>query len=357
MKNKSELSTNTFYGDAALQQLKKVLFQSKEQHRKVIFLSDTHTSQACFPVLADMLDQPVDAFSQLVIHAGETHKNLETVSSIWQQLTDSGAGRDALLINLGGGMVTDIGGFAASCFKRGMRTIHIPTSLLAMVDAAIGGKTGIDFQYFKNHIGTFYQPEMVLVFNGFLSTLPQRELLSGYAEVLKYGFIADKNLLQLVPSQFKTQEGLQLIKQCVDIKTQITAHDPTEKGQRKILNFGHTIGHALESFALENEESLLHGEAIASGMLAELYLSHRLFQLPLQVVEGYCETFKQHFKPFKFAPSHLPNLIERMYQDKKNNSNKLLLVLLKDAGQAEFDVEVSPEIIRESLLYYLQSIE
>ena len=359
MKNESEntMKSNTFYGTDALQQLRNVLVECEKNKQKIVFLSDTHTNKYCVPVLMEMLEQSASNFHQIIIPAGEAHKTLDSVANIWQQLTAIGAGRDAFLINLGGGMVTDIGGFAASCFKRGIRTIHIPTSLLAMVDAAIGGKTGIDFQYFKNHIGTFYPSEMVLIFNEFLSTLPERELLSGFAEVLKYGFISDKQLLDADPQQFTTSPALTLIRQCVDIKKAITTLDPTEKAQRKILNFGHTIGHALESYALENEISLLHGEAIAAGMLAELYLSHRLLQLPLQVAENLSTTYKKFYKPYKFSENDITNLIERMFQDKKNNSNKLLFVLITSIGQAVYDQEVSIDLVRESLHYYLYIVE
>lgn len=355
--SKITMKTQVLYGTEALQRLINVLVESKKNQQKVVFLSDTQTNTYCVPVLMEMLGQPASDFHHLVIHSGEAHKTLDTVATIWQQLTAIGAGRDALLINLGGGMATDIGGFAASCFKRGIRTIHIPTSLLAMVDAAIGGKTGIDFQYFKNHIGTFYPPEMVLIFNEFLSTLPERELLSGFAEVLKYGFISNKQLLDIDPQQFTASQGLAIIRQCVDIKKTITTLDPTEKAERKILNFGHTVGHALESHALENEISLLHGEAIAAGMLAELYLSHRLLKLPLQEAEVFCATYKKYYTPYKFAENEIENLIERMFQDKKNNSNKLLFVLLKDVGEAIYDVEVTIDLVRESLHFFLCIVE
>ena len=352
------ISDSVLFGAEAIQHLRSELITSRENHRACIFLTDQNTAQFCLPILRSLIQLPEIELLNIIIPAGEEFKNLDTASKIWSELTNFGAGRDALLINLGGGVVTDIGGFAASCFKRGIRTIHIPTTLLGMVDAAIGGKTGVDFQFLKNHIGTFYPPESVLILTEFLNTLPQRQLLSGYCEVLKYGFISHPELITIDPSHLTSSNGWEpSILICAGIKLEITQNDPNEKGLRKILNFGHTIGHALESYALESNISLFHGEAIAAGMLVELYFSHKLFGLSEQIIQNYTSIYKTHFNPFIFSSDIIDNLIERMVQDKKNAGKSIRFVLITELGNASYDVEISSEMIREGLVYYLDLIE
>jgi 3-dehydroquinate synthase len=347
---------NVVFGNEAVTYLKEVLISSKENNRNVFFLVDTNTAEFCLPLLHKLIKSNDLNFFIISISAGEEYKNLDTLSHIWHELTEKRAGRDALLINLGGGMVTDIGGFAASCYKRGIETIHIPTTLLAMVDAAIGGKTGIDFNYFKNQIGSFYQPSQVLVMSDFLSTLPNRQLMSGFGELLKYGFIANPKLLKAVPFSFDNHHNwLDLTRICVATKVEITSKDPNEKGLRKILNFGHTVGHAFESWSLENGGNLLHGEAIAAGMLCELWISHKIFDFPILEIESYIRIFQKYFDPFRFSKSLTDDLLNRMEHDKKNKGQSLRFVLLKSVGEAVYDVEVDAETVRESLDFYINT--
>lgn len=336
--------------------LQEVIQQLIAANRKIFLLTDANTERHCIPLFRKIAGDHFGHIIQITIPAGEAHKNLETIAFIWQKLTEEDAGRDAMLINLGGGVVTDMGGFAASCFKRGIATIHIPTTLLAMVDAAIGGKTGIDFNYLKNHIGSFYQSEAVLIIPEFLSSLPLHELKSGLGEVLKYSLISQPDLLEKIPSADNIRQiPHTLIEQCAAAKRAITLADPTETGLRKVLNFGHTIGHALESFALENGQSLLHGEAVAAGMIAELWISTKLCGLSETVLKHYQNTYIKYFNPFRFCSQEIPDIIKRMYHDKKNTGKSIRFVLLKDTGKAIYDIEVSEEIIFQSLNFYLAS--
>ena len=290
---------------------------------------------------------------EIVIKAGERHKNLQTVQRIWKTLLKHHADRNALLINLGGGVITDLGGFAASTYKRGIKFINIPTTLLAMVDAAIGGKTGIDFGGGKNQIGTFAEAEEVIIDPVFLSTLPRRELLSGLAEMLKYGFISDANLLNTNLENYQDY-----ILRCGEIKRGIVAHDPTEKGLRKVLNFGHTIGHAIESHCLTTIHPLLHGEAVAMGMAAALWLSVKQCGLEKKVLNNYEKQL-----PILLSEAEM-NLTEAdkepifsyLALDKKNKGEQPQFVLLEAVGNPVWDVEVDTEEVRSALAYIINKV-
>ena len=313
---------------------------------KVFILTDENVAPFWLPEVAHWLH--CDAAIDIVIKAGEQHKNLQTVQRIWKTLMKHHADRNALLVNLGGGVITDLGGFAASTYKRGIKFINIPTTLLAMVDAAIGGKTGIDFGGAKNQIGTFTEAEEVIIDPVFLETLPQRELLSGMAEMLKYGFISDANLLNV---------NLENYQQCIarsgEIKRDIVAQDLTEKGLRKVLNFGHTLGHAIESYYLTTDEPLLHGESVALGMGAALWLSERLLGLEKSVL--------QHFKnqlPMLLSETNvllleadIEPILSYLVYDKKNKDEKPQFVLLEAIGKPVWNVEVEPELVKQSLAY------
>ncbi len=349
-------SSPVFFNAAALEHLQKRLQDCHQRKAAVFVVADSNTATLCLPVIQKHLPAAWANTHLITIPAGEQHKTLETAQFIWEQMTDQQAGRDALLINLGGGVVTDLGGFAASCFKRGIACINIPTTLLGMIDAAIGGKTGVDFQHFKNHIGTFYPAESILILPEFLHTLPKRELLSGFGELLKYGWIAAPELLvQQLPDMQEMEQWTALIQTCVRIKEDITQADPLEKGLRKVLNFGHTIGHAFESFALANNLQLTHGEAVACGMLAEAYLSHLLKDLPIEIVNGYRELLLKHFEPFRFLPEDAETLIQLMGQDKKNRGKSLQFVLVFKPGHAAYDLPVEQSQIKESLMFYLKT--
>ncbi|MCQ2346570.1 MAG: 3-dehydroquinate synthase [Paludibacteraceae bacterium] len=302
----------------------------------------------------------LEGISTLVLPAGEEHKTLATIQKIWDFLVDNGATRQSVLINMGGGVITDMGGFAASTFMRGIDFVNIPTTLLAMVDAGTGGKTGFDYRGLKNIIGTFRQPKETIIDERFLQTLPAAQLLSGYAEMLKHGLIGDKrhfnSLLALdVLSPYNKQFAEQihaLIEESNAIKQAIISADPEEKGKRKILNFGHTIGHAIEELSLAKNQPLLHGYAVMYGMLAELYLSHVKLGLDTAVLSQMTHlAIEQYGKPM--CPcKDVDTLIELMRHDKKNRQQgEINFTLLRAIGEPEFDQTVPERTIKEALDY------
>ena len=291
---------------------------------------------------------------EIVVKPGEQHKNLQSVRRIWKALMKHHADRNALLINLGGGTITDLGGFAASTYKRGIRFVNIPTTLLGMIDAAIGGKTGIDLGGAKNQIGTFAEAEAVLVKPDFLITLPERELLSGLAEMLKYGFVSDANLLNVNMENYQ-----QHIVRCGDIKREIVAKDPKENGLRKILNFGHTLGHAIESHCLTTDCPLLHGEAVALGMAAALWLSVKQCGLDPKVLRGYEKQLPALLSEAKinFTNADVEPILGYLAFDKKNDGEKPRFVLLEAVGKPVMDVELPPQLVHKALEYVITKMQ
>ena len=261
------------------------------------------------------------------------------------------ADRNVLLINLGGGVVTDLGGFAASTYKRGIKFINVPTTLLAMVDAAIGGKTGIDFGDGKNQIGTFAEAEEVIIDPVFLETLPQREICSGLAEMLKYGFIVDSNLLNVNLENYQ-----QYITHCGEIKREIVMQDPTEKDLRKVLNFGHTLGHAIESHCLTTDYPLLHGEAVALGMLGALWLSVRQCGLDEKVLQDFESQLPMLLSETEasLSGSDIESILGYLVHDKKNKGENPQFVLLEAVGKPVWDVEIEPNLVKSSLQYLIK---
>jgi 3-dehydroquinate synthase len=314
----------------------------------VFILTDDNVAPFWLPEVAHWLH--CDSAIDIVIKAGEQHKNLQTVQRIWKTLLKHHADRNALLINLGGGTITDLGGFAASTYKRGIKFINIPTTLLAMVDASIGGKTGIDFGGAKNQIGTFAEAEDVIVDPVFLSTLPRRELLSGLSEMLKYGFVADVNLLKINLENYQ-----QHIVRCGEIKREIVAQDPTEKGLRKILNFGHTFGHAIESHCLTTDHPLLHGEAVALGMVGSLWLSVKQCGLDEQVLKDFERQLPMLLSEAEISlfEADIEPILGYLVHDKKNKGEKPQFVLLEAVGKPVWDVEVEPERVKTALQYVI----
>ena len=313
---------------------------------QVFILTDENVAPFWLPEVANWLH--CDSAIDIVIKAGEQHKNLQIVQRIWKTLMKHHADRNALMINLGGGTVTDMGGFAASTYKRGIKFINVPTTLLAMVDAAIGGKTGIDFGGAKNQIGTFAEAEDVMINSVFLVTLPPREIHSGLAEMLKYGFIADANLLNVNLKNYQ-----QHIDRCGEIKRDIVAKDPTEKGLRKVLNFGHTFGHAIESHCLTTDYPLLHGEAVALGMAGALWLSVKQSGLDEQVLKDYEKKL-----PILLSEAEIPlseadieAVLGYLAYDKKNKGEKPQFVLLEAVGKPMWDVSVDYDAIKRALEY------
>ena len=315
---------------------------------QVFILTDDNVAPFWLPEVAHWLH--CDSAVDIVIKAGEQHKNLQTVQRIWKVLMKHHADRNALLINLGGGTITDLGGFAASTFKRGIKFINIPTTLLAMVDAAIGGKTGIDFGGAKNQIGTFAEAEDVIVDPVFLETLPPREILSGLSEMQKYGFVADANLLNVNLENYQ-----QHIVRCGEIKRDIVAKDPTEKGLRKILNFGHTFGHAIESHCLTTDHPLLHGEAVALGMVGALWLSVKQCGLNEQVLKDYEEKLPMLLSEAEISLSEadVEPILGYLVHDEKNKGEKPQFVLLEAIGKPVWDVSVDYDTVKRSLEYII----
>lgn len=312
----------------------------------VFILTDENIAPFWLPEVTHWLH--CESAIDIVIKAGEQHKNLQTVQRIWKNLMKHHADRNALLINLGGGTITDLGGFAASTYKRGIKFINVPTTLLAMVDAAIGGKTGIDFGGAKNQIGTFAEAEDVLIDPVFLTTLPEREIRSGLAEMLKYGFIADHKLLEINLENYQ-----QYIARCGEIKREIVLKDPYEKGLRKVLNFGHTLGHVIESHCLTKDTPLLHGEAVALGMRAALWLSVKQCGLDEKVFKDYEKQFPMLLKEavVNLDKSDIEPILSYLVHDKKNKGESPQFVLLEAAGRPVLDVEVPMETVRLSLEY------
>ena len=319
---------------------------------QVFILTDENVAPFWLPEVAHWLH--CDSAIDIVIKAGEQHKSLQTVQRIWKVLMKHHADRNALLINLGGGVVTDLGGFAASTYKRGIKFINVPTTLLAMVDAAIGGKTGIDFGGAKNQIGTFADAEEVLINPDFLKTLPTRELLSGLSETIKYGFIADSKLLQADLENYE-----QYILPAGEIKRGIVAQDPYETGIRKILNFGHTYGHAFESHCLATDCPLLHGEAVALGMAAALWLSVKQFGLNKNTLLDFEKQLSLLLSEAEiaFSESDADSVLSYLVHDKKSKGDQPRFVLLKAIGEPVWDVEVEPSLVREALDYVITKVQ
>jgi len=284
-------------------------------YSKLVVLTDENTREHCLPLIQEVL--PSDTIL-ITVPAGEQHKTLETCSIIWTQMTEAVLDRQALVINLGGGVIGDMGGFCASVYKRGIPFLTIPTTLLSQVDASVGGKLGVDFMGFKNHLGVFQLPEKVLIEPAFLATLPQRELRSGYAEVIKHGLIRDLTFFRtLLSKDWEQQDWTRVIRHSVGIKKAVVKVDPKEAGLRKILNFGHSIGHAVESFYLNGPQPLLHGEAIALGMIAEGFLSFEKIGLSFEELNELSSKLLQVFGKVDLSTENLDAILDLCAQDKK----------------------------------------
>lgn len=326
-------------------------------HSKVFILVDRNSKKDCLPIFLKEI-QNSNTFEIIEIKAGEIYKNLDTCLTIWNTLSASGADRKSIVINLGGGVVTDMGGFVASTFKRGIKFINVPTTLLSMVDASVGGKTGVDLGVLKNQIGLFSNPEMVLIDSTYLKTISDREIRSGLAEIIKYGFTFDISIWNKI-KHFKTIDLKaidSLIHRSVVIKNEVVLKDPREENIRKSLNFGHTIGHAIESYFLENEDkiALTHGEAVAAGMIIELYYSSKLLGFPIEHTNE-LKNFVLHFYgKYDIHESDFNPIIDLMQFDKKNVSGKVNFVLLDKIEHCKFDVQANNELLIEGLNYYLK---
>lgn len=313
---------------------------------KAVILCDTNTRQ-CLEYLY-VACPPTQDLPVIEIPEGELHKNLKTCEMVWYQLTEHGADRSTVLLNLGGGVVTDLGGFIASTYMRGIRFVQIPTSLLGMVDAAIGGKTGIDFGGLKNMIGTFARAEAVLIDSNFLKTLPSRHYRNGLAEVLKHAFISDVSILDLMEANED-----ELISRSVKVKMDVVARDEFESGERKKLNFGHTIGHAIESHLLETENPVLHGEAIAAGIIMESFISTKLVGLSETELQKTIQLTDSIFSRIQLTEKGWIEVKKLLVYDKKNQGGNVRFVLLKSIGEAAIDQSVSEELLNEAFEFYV----
>ena len=326
-------------------------------HSKIFILVDSNTKKYCLPLFLEKAKISLN-LEIIEVEAGELFKNIETCNYLWNQLSEKGADRKSLMINLGGGVITDMGGFVASTFKRGLKFINIPTTLLSMVDASVGGKTGVDLGPLKNQIGLFSNPEMVLVDMDFLNTVSQREMRSGLAEIIKYGFTFDQKLWTTISSftGIDMDKITKLVYKSVAIKNDVVLQDLHENSLRKSLNFGHTIGHAIESYFLESthKNSLTHGEAIAVGMVIELYYSSELLGFPMELTEALKAFVNTFYGRVNIEKEDLDEITDLMKYDKKNVSGKVNFVLLEQMEKCKLDIHLDPELIQKGLLYYMR---
>ena len=323
------------------------------EHDKLFVLADTITAEKCWPVIKDYL--VMKSAKLIVIGDTDTNKTIDTLADVWKELGNNGASRHSCLINLGGGMVTDLGGFAASTFKRGINFINIPTTLLAMVDASVGGKTGINFHGLKNEIGVFSDADYVILDTVFLKTLDSENICSGYAEMLKHGLISNDDMWRelvtfdiLNPDLDKLRD---MVADSVKVKQRIVEEDPHEHGIRKALNVGHTIGHAFESFALKRKP-ILHGYAVAYGMVCELYLSARKTGFPTEKLHTTVRYIIEHYGKMQITCNDYDELIELMTHDKKNTADTINFTLLAEIGDIRINQTATKEEIVEALDYY-----
>lgn len=327
-------------------------FISSANYSKVIVIADANTKKYCYPFIKPALP----SHKLVTIPSGETHKVLATCESIWEAMTREELDRHALVINIGGGVIGDMGGFCASVYKRGIDFIQIPTTLLSQVDASVGGKLGIDFQGFKNHLGVFTLPKAVLIDPLFLKTLPEREIRSGFAEIIKHCLIADgAKWKQISAIDFEDQNWTDLIDHSVKIKQNVVDQDPTEKGLRKILNFGHTLGHAVETYFLGKaaNQRLFHGEAIAVGMIMESYLSFKRGLIDAATLSAIEEFIFATYGRVKIGSEDVDAVVALTRQDKKNKGSEIRFSLLTGAGSCTYDVVVSVSEMRKAIAYYM----
>ena len=321
-------------------------------NEKIVLFADENTSEACVSFLLAQFDQLSEA-EIVVIPSGEVHKTVEIVENIWEVMSEYQVGRHDLLINVGGGMITDMGGFIASCYKRGIEFINVPTSLLRMVDASIGGKTGVNLGHFKNQIGVFSHPIAVYIDPIFLTTLPKAELMSGYAELLKHGLISDPLLYDIVLAQMEEPEAIsvELLKDGIEIKNKVVTVDPLEKGERKKLNFGHTFGHVIEGFYM-GREGISHGWAVAIGMIFESYLSYKKGLLKLETFQKIEQDLMKWYDMPKFSNEDMQQMVSWLSNDKKNRAGKIQCCLLKEIGKCTFDNEILENEAVEVFLHF-----
>lgn len=328
-------------------------------HQNIFILTDEHTRDLCLPLISR--HKLLKDAKLINIGAEDVNKNLETLGHVWTELSNHGATRHSMLINLGGGMVTDLGGFAAATFKRGINFINIPTTLLAMVDAAVGGKTGINFNGLKNEVGVFSTAKAVIIDTEFLKTLNQENILSGYAEMLKHGLISDTGhwaeLVKFDMDNICYATLQNLVSKSISVKEDIVKQDPYEKNIRKALNLGHTVGHAFESFALAKQRPVLHGYAVAWGLVCELYLSYIVCGFPKVKMYQTIDFIKSNYGRLGFSCKDYDTLYEYMRHDKKNlSTDEINFTLLNDIGDIRINQKASKDTIFELLDFYSETM-
>ena len=331
---------------------------SSKAFSSIFVLVDDNTEKFCLDIF--IKKTKIDEFNKITINSGEQNKNIDTCQIIWDKLNVFNADRKSLLINLGGGVLTDMGGFVASTYLRGITFINIPTTLLGMVDAAHGGKTGIDFKLLKNQIGLFSDPSEVILDSDYLSTLTKDEFLNGYAEVFKHSLLTNKkdlNFNSLIKLDFYKDVTF-IIEKYSEIKKEIVESDKFESNQRKVLNLGHTIGHAVESYSYMTTSlnELKHGEAIIVGLITELYISHKQLNFPIEDLENIKKNFSEYFNMVSFSDKDVEQIHDLMIYDKKNEADKLNFVLLEEIGSPVIDQQITKEFFVEAFKFYSKSL-
>lgn len=327
-------------------------------HDKLFILTDENTRSLCLPLIKTI--SPMKEAHNIVIPPGDTNKTVHNLSTVWERLTKEGATRHSLMINLGGGMVTDLGGFAAATFKRGIKYINIPTTLLGAVDAAVGGKTGVNFLGYKNEIGSFYPAQSVIISSDFFRSLEQPDLRSGYAEMIKHALIHSNDewgqvlSFNLEGDDYSVLD--ELVFRSVKIKEAIVEKDPFEKNIRKALNFGHTTGHAFESFAMRNGKPVPHGYAVAWGMIVELWLSFRTCEFPKDKLQRSVRYIRDNYGAYPITCDNYDTLYEITLHDKKNMGDTVNFTLLADIGEIRIDQTADKELLFEAFDFYRDSV-
>ncbi|WP_395077490.1 3-dehydroquinate synthase [Flavobacterium sp.] len=327
----------------------------ENKYSKIFIIVDENTNNHCLPKVLPMIETEVD-IEIIELESGEENKTIETCVQVWNVLIELGADRKSLIINLGGGVITDMGGFIASTFKRGIAFVNIPTTLLSMVDASVGGKNGVDLGGLKNQIGTITNPELVIIDSEFLDTLPQNQMRSGLAEMLKHGLIANKQHWEKLKNLNKIdfEDFDSLISESISIKNSIVMEDPKEDGIRKALNFGHTLGHAIETYFLENsnKKTLLHGEAIAAGIIMESFISLEKGMISTMEFLEIKKTINHLFEKIEINENEHQNIIDLLIHDKKNEYGKVQFALLNGIGKIKINQTTENEIIIKAFLEY-----
>jgi 3-dehydroquinate synthase len=355
MKEIKASNYSVFVSDDSTAEINTFFKNNKDKFSKIFLLMDENSLQHCYPKLAANVKVLTDA-EIIEIESGEENKNIEICVQVWSTLSERGADRHSLLINIGGGVIGDMGGFIASTFKRGIPFINIPTTLLSQVDASVGGKLGIDLNHLKNEIGVFNNPQAVFVDTSFLATLDKRQVISGFAEIIKHALIADagywKKIKQIDVNSLEQLSSL--IETSVAIKNKVVLADPFEKNIRKTLNFGHTIGHAIETYYLDKKDALLHGEAIAIGMICEGYLSNKVVGLSDTDLTELTNYILSVYQPVKIPVDITEALLKLMQHDKKKEKGQLNFSLLSSIGKCEINKVVTSDLIKESINYYTE---